>query len=58
MSRKFAMDVQRDYEDGIQYGIKSTPTIFVNGVRVRDLKPETIQNAIDRAFAQKGVSQK
>jgi protein-disulfide isomerase len=58
MSRKFAMDVQRDFEEGIQYGIKSTPTIFVNGVRVRDLKPETIQNAIDRAFAQKGVSQK
>ena len=56
-ARKFAMDVQRDYEDGIQYGIKSTPTIFVNGVRVRDLKPETIQNAIDRAFQQKGVSQ-
>lgn len=58
MTRKFAMDVQRDYEEGILYGIKSTPTIFVNGVRVRDLNPETIQKAIDRAFAEKGVSQK
>ena len=53
-SGKYAMYVQHDYEEGILYGIKSTPTIFVNGVRVRDLRAETLQNAIDRAFKQKG----
>ncbi len=52
-SGKFAAEIQKDYEDGILYGIKSTPTIFVNGVKVRSLEPTAIQNAIERAFAEK-----
>lgn len=59
MTRKFAMEVQRDLEDGVAYGVKGTPTIFVNGVRVRELTAEAFQVAIDNALkTQKGVSQK
>jgi len=52
-SGKFAAEIQKDYEDGILYGIKSTPTIFVNGVKVRSLEPTAIQSAIERAFEKK-----
>jgi protein-disulfide isomerase len=49
----YAAEVNHDISDGMQYGVVGTPTIFVNGVRVRDLKAETLRAAIDRARAQK-----
>lgn len=48
--KKFAPDVERDIADGKTLGITGTPTIFVNGVRVRTLSAEAFRNAIDRAL--------
>ena len=30
-SEKYKMEVRKDYEDGIRYGVRGTPTFFVNG---------------------------
>ncbi|HEY0006648.1 MAG TPA: thioredoxin domain-containing protein [Pyrinomonadaceae bacterium] len=53
-SRKYAAEVQHDVEDGELYGVESTPTIFVNGVRLYDMNTETLRAMIDRALAQRG----
>jgi protein-disulfide isomerase len=48
---KYAADVRRDMDDAVMYGAEGTPTIFVNGVMLRDLTAEALHAAIDRAFA-------
>ncbi len=48
--KKFASEVERDIADGKTLGITGTPTIFVNGVRVRTLSAEAFRSAIDRAL--------
>jgi protein-disulfide isomerase len=48
-----AAEVQKDVEDGEMYGVSSTPTIFINGVRLRILSPDALKEAIDRAAAGK-----
>lgn len=45
-SGKFADEVRKDREDGEEYGITGTPTVFINGVRVRELSEEAFSNAI------------
>ncbi|HEX8495183.1 MAG TPA: thioredoxin domain-containing protein [Pyrinomonadaceae bacterium] len=50
-SGEYAAEVEHDVEDGEQYGVDSTPSIFVNGVRLRDLTAEALRAAIDRALA-------
>lgn len=52
-SGAYAAEVDHDIADGEQYGIHSTPTVFVNGVQVVNLSAETLRAAIDRALAQK-----
>lgn len=49
-SAKTAAEVRKDMADGESYVVNSTPTIFVNGVRVRDLSAESFKAAIDRAI--------
>ncbi len=49
-SAKTAAEVRKDMADGEAYVVNSTPTIFVNGVRVRDLSAESFKTAIDRAI--------
>jgi protein-disulfide isomerase len=46
-----AAEVQKDVEDGRMYGVSSTPTFFINGVRLRILSPDALKEAIDRAAA-------
>ncbi|MDQ3174979.1 MAG: thioredoxin domain-containing protein [Acidobacteriota bacterium] len=46
----FAAEVRRDIVDGEMYGIDSTPTIFVNGVFLKNLSAEDLRAAIDRAL--------
>lgn len=48
----YAAEVQKDVADGEDYGIDSTPTIFVNGVRQRDLSPEGLRAGLERALSQ------
>ncbi len=49
-SEKTAAEVRKDMADGESYGISSTPTIFVNGVSVRNLSAEGFRAAIERAI--------
>lgn len=53
-SGKYAAEVAHDVADGKSYVIGSTPTLFVNGVRVLDLGDRSIKAAIDRAFERIG----
>ncbi len=41
-------EVERDMRDGNRYGVSSTPTIFVNGVKVRRISEDSIRKTIDR----------
>ncbi|HEX8775679.1 MAG TPA: thioredoxin domain-containing protein [Pyrinomonadaceae bacterium] len=47
----YAAEVQKDVADGEEYGVDSTPTIFINGVRQRDLSPEGLRAGLERALA-------
>ena len=47
-NKKFADEIRKDMQDGKSYGISGTPTIFVNGIKVRILSAEHIRKAIDR----------
>ncbi len=49
-SEKFAAAVRRDLQDGATYGVAATPTIYVNGVKVRSNTPQGIRRAIERAL--------
>lgn len=51
-SEKFVAAVRRDLQDGANYGVAATPTIFVNGVKVRSNSPQGIRRAIERALKQ------
>ncbi len=49
-SERLAEAVRKDLADGRSYGITGTPTIFVNGVKVRVITTEGFRNAIDKAL--------
>jgi protein-disulfide isomerase len=49
-SEKIAVEIRKDIADGKSYGINSTPTIFVNGVKVRQNTAESFRNAIEKAL--------
>jgi protein-disulfide isomerase len=49
-SEKNAVAVRKDIADGNSYGINATPTIFVNGVKVRVVTAEGFRDAIDKAL--------
>lgn len=48
--KKFEPDVKKDMQDGANYGINATPTIFINGVAVRQLSASAFRDAIERAL--------
>lgn len=50
-SAAVAAEVRKDMADGLGYGISSTPTIFVNGVTVRNISPAGFRAAIKKALA-------
>jgi protein-disulfide isomerase len=50
-SEKTAAEVRKDMADGKNFGVGSTPTIYVNGVKVRRLSAENFRNVIGRALA-------
>jgi len=52
-SQKIADEIRKDIEDGKRYGLSGTPTIFVNGVKVRHFSPEEFRRAIDKALKDK-----
>ena len=50
----YAAEISHDLADGQRYGVDATPTIYINGVRLRDLSAEGLRAAIDRALARAG----
>jgi protein-disulfide isomerase len=46
-----AAEVKKDIADGESYHITGTPTIFINGVRMRTLSADAFKAAIDRSLA-------
>jgi protein-disulfide isomerase len=50
ISGRFADKVQRDLQDGYKLGINSTPTVFINGRRVKDKSKESLKAVIDAAL--------
>ncbi len=52
----YAAEVQHDVEDGEMYGVDVTPTIFINGVRLKELSAEGLRAAIDRAAAARAAT--
>jgi protein-disulfide isomerase len=49
--------VNADIRDGIQAGVRGTPTVFVNGILLRDKSPRGFQQAVREAL-QKATSGK
>lgn len=49
-SKKYAPEVEKDIADGKTLGITGTPTIYVNGVKVRGYSSEAFRQAIDKAL--------
>lgn len=45
-----AAEVRRDKADGKAYGINGTPTIYVNGVKIRDISEKGIRTAFSAAL--------
>jgi protein-disulfide isomerase len=50
-SGKYATEVSKDVSDGQFYGIDSTPTVFVNGVKLNVVSEAEVKAAIDRALS-------
>ena len=50
-SEKTAAEVRKDMADGNEYGVRGTPTIFINGIKVNRLSAEGFRAAIDRSLA-------
>jgi len=46
-----AAEVKQDQADGDAHGVNSTPTVFVNGVKVHSISASAFRRAIDRALA-------
>ena len=51
-SEKIAAAVRQDLKDGTSYGVGSTPTVYVNGVKVRANSAQGFRRAIQRALKQ------
>lgn len=47
---KYADEVRKDMTDGMNYSVNSTPTIFINGVKIRNNSPEEFKQAIEKAL--------
>lgn len=49
-SGKYAPEVEKDVQDGEDYGIQGTPTIFINGVRLDNISSENMRAVIRAAL--------
>ena len=46
--------VDQDFSDGRQAGVRGTPTVFINGIRLRDRSLQGFQSAIDNQLQRLG----
>jgi protein-disulfide isomerase len=49
-SEKVAAEIRKDIADGKGYGINGTPTIYINGIKARDLSVAGFKAGIERAL--------
>jgi predicted DsbA family dithiol-disulfide isomerase len=49
-SEKIAAEIRKDIADGKSYGVSATPTIYINGVKVRKNTEEGFKSAVERAL--------
>ena len=50
---KNAEEVQKDYQDGLSYGVEGTPAFYINGVLVSGAQPfANFKTVIDAALQQ------
>ncbi len=52
-NKKFAAEIRKDMADGKRYGVSGTPSIFVNGYKIRNLSVRSFRKAIERALGNK-----
>ena len=51
--------IQQDYKDGIQLGVRGTPTVFINGKKLRNRSMSGMEAIIEKELQkQQGNSQK
>jgi protein-disulfide isomerase len=50
-SEKSAATIRQDLKDGTSYGVGSTPTVYVNGIKVRANSAQGYRRAIERAIS-------
>jgi protein-disulfide isomerase len=41
-SGKYASEVQKDFQDGLSYGVGGTPTFFINGIKIVGAQPYSV----------------
>ena len=46
--------IQQDKRDGLRAGVRSTPTVFVNGKRLKNRSLKDFQTAVDRELEKLG----
>ncbi len=51
LDEKFAAEVRRDIADGRSYGVTGTPSVFINGYKLRHLSVKSFREAIERAIS-------
>lgn len=49
-SGKYSSQIQKDFQDGISYGVQGTPTFFVNGKQISLTSYSDLQRAIESAL--------
>ena len=49
-SGKYFSQIQKDFQDGISYGVQGTPTFFVNGKQISLTSYSDLQRAIESAL--------
>ena len=42
--------IRQDYEEGIRVGVRGTPTIFINGKKLRDRSMKSMQAIIEKGL--------
>ena len=42
--------IRQDYEEGIRLGVRGTPTVFINGKKLRDRSMKSMQAVIEKAL--------
>ena len=51
---KIAAMIRQDLQDGARAGIRGTPTVFINGKRLKNRSPQGFQTAIDKELQRLG----